>query len=308
MPIHWLDEAQITERISVPYEWQRLDLSRLTGLIMLVGGTDTGKTTLFQYLLSRAISVGGKAMAVDADPGQSRLGPPTTLSLGVFASPGGGAIKQRIWHRFVASTTPAGHMLQVLSGCGRLMQKARETADGLIVMDTSGLVEAEKGGARLKLSKIDLLQPSVLIALQKGRELESWVRPLRIAKRVSVIDMPCAPAVQERNFMERQTYREKAFSRYFKKSVIRDFYWPHYGVFPYPRFYENRLIAFEDKSGFTLALGIVHGVDISKRTVSVLTPLTEAAVGRVSSIQLGDLVLDPATFKHYLTHPAVKKG
>jgi polynucleotide 5'-kinase involved in rRNA processing len=175
-------------------------------------------------------------------------------------------------------------------------------------MDTSGLVDAEKGGARLKLSKIDLLQPSVLIVLQKARELESWVRPLRIAKRVSVVDMPCAPAVRERNFLERQTYREKAFSRYFKKSVLRDFYWPKYGVFPYPRFYENRLIAFEDKNGFTLALGIVKGVDIAERTVSVLTPIAEDALGRVSSIQLGDLVLDPNTFEHSLTHPAGKKG
>jgi polynucleotide 5'-hydroxyl-kinase GRC3/NOL9 len=308
MPIHWLDEAQVTERMTVPPEWQRLDLSRMAGLVMLVGGTDTGKTTLFQYLVSRTLSMGENAMAMDADPGQSRLGLPTTMSLGVFESSGPGEIRQRIWHRFVGSTTPVGHMLQVLSGCGRLLQKAREMSDGLVIMDTSGLVDAEKGGARLKLSKIDLLQPSVLIVLQKARELESWVRPLRIAKRVSVVDMPCAPAVRERNFLERQTYREKAFSRYFKKSVLRDFYWPKYGVFPYPRFYENRLIAFEDKNGFTLALGIVKGVDIAERTVSVLTPIAEDALGRVSSIQLGDLVLDPNTFQHSLAHPAGKKG
>ncbi|MDZ7830323.1 MAG: polynucleotide 5'-hydroxyl-kinase [Desulfobacterales bacterium] len=307
MPIHRLDEEKLTEGISVPPEWEGLDLSRMSGLIMLVGGVDTGKTTLFRYLLSSSIAMHGKAAALDADPGQSRLGPPTTISLGMFEGLRNQEIRQRIRHWFVGATTPAGHMLQMLSGCGRLLQKAREISDGLIIMDTSGLVDPEKGGVRLKLSKIDLLQPSVLIVLQKERELESWIRPLRIGKRVSVIDMPAAPAVRERDYMERQSYRENSFRRYFKRAVLQDFYWPGYGVFPYPRFDKDRLLAFEDKNGFTLGLGIVQGVNIPARTVTVFSPLTENLAGQAASIQIGDVVLDPATFQHALTYPAGKK-
>lgn len=306
MPIHWLDEEKLTEGISVPPEWRRLDISRMSGLVMLVGAVDTGKTTLFRYLLSSSIAMHGKAAALDADPGQSRLGPPTTISLGLFGSAGRRERRQRMRHWFVGATTPAGHMLQMLSGCGRLLKKAREITDGLIIMDTSGLVDPEKGGVQLKLSKIDLLQPSVLIVLQKDRELESWIRPVRIGKRVLVIDMPAAPAVRKRDYMERQSYREESFRRYFKRAVLRDFYWPTYGVFPYPRFDEDRLLAFEDKNGFTLGLGIVQGVDIPARTVTVFSPLTENLAGRAASIQIGDVVLDPATFQHALIHPAGK--
>lgn len=308
MPIDWFYNKIISGAIDIPSEWERLDLSCVSGLIMLVGETDTGKTTLFRYLVSSSIAMHGKVLAVDADPGQSRLGPPTTISLGLFESSGRREIRQRIWHRFVGSTTPAGHMLQMLSGSGRLLEKAREISDGLIIMDTSGLVDPEKGGVRLKLSKIDLLQPSVLIVLQKTRELESWIRPIRIGKRISVIDMPAAPAVRERDFMERQSYREKIFQRYFKQAVIQDFYWPDYGVFPYPGFSKNRLLAFEDKRGFTLGLGIVDGVNISSRTVSVFTPLPENLVGRASSLQIGDVVVNPSTFQHALTHPAGRKA
>lgn len=288
----------------LPPELMELNLVDLSGLIMVVGGPDSGKTTLVQYLAERLLAVHGSAACLDADPGQSRLGPPTTFTLECTRNSGGDAVKKSRWQRFVGSVSPAGHMLQVLSGCGRLVQKARETGAGVIVMDTSGLVDPQKGGARLKLAKIDLLEPSVLIVLQQAREPASWVRALKLARRTRVVAMTCPPAVRRRDFPERKTYREAAFRRYFCDAGIRTFYWPDYGVFPDLCFFRNRLVAFEDRQGFVLGLGIVREYDRFAKTVSAWTCLTDSQKGQVAAISLGDVVLDPSNFSHYVTHPA----
>ena len=286
----------------LPAELNESKLMDLAGLIMVVGASDAGKTTLVRSLVSRLLALQGRVACIDADPGQSRLGPPTTFSLELLKQSNGHAIKKS-WQRFIGSVSPAGHMLQVLAGCGRLVQKARETMDGAIVMDTSGLVDPQKGGVRLKLAKIDLLEPSVLIVLQKAGELEFWVRPLRSARITRVVDIRCAAAVRQRDFSQRQAHREAALRRYFTHAGIRTFYWPDYGVFPDPSFFRHRLLAFEDRQGFVLKLGIVTGCDIAAKEVSVWTPLTEAQSRRVAVISLGDVVVDPSSFTHSITGP-----
>ncbi len=292
----------------LPPEFEELNLMELSGLIMVAGGPDSGKTTLVQYLVDRLLAVQGSAACLDADPGQSRLGPPATFTLECILNAGGHAEKKSRWQRFVGSVTPAGHMLQVLSGCGRLVQKARETGVGVIVMDTSGLVDPQKGGARLKLAKIDLLEPSVLIVLQQADELASWVRPLKRARRTRVLTMTCPPVLRRRDFPERRAYREAAFRRYFRDAGLRTFYWPDYGVFPDLCFFRNRLVAFEDRQGFVLGLGIVREYDRFAKTVSAWTCLTDTQKRRVAAISLGDVVLDPSNFSHSITHPAPEKN
>ena len=50
-------------------------------LILVIGGADTGKTTLVE-ILAGFLSRGTVAGLVDADIGQSHLGPPTTVAWG----------------------------------------------------------------------------------------------------------------------------------------------------------------------------------------------------------------------------------
>ncbi|MBS3757660.1 MAG: hypothetical protein KGY61_03255 [Desulfobacterales bacterium] len=294
---------RLNDAVEVPPDWQRLDPSGMSGLIMLVGDSDTGKTTLFRYLVDRLSAMHRQVFVVDADPGQGRLGPPTMISLAVVEASGARHVTRHIRHRFVGSTSPSAHMLQVLTGCARLVEKARGIGAGPIVMDTSGLIDPQKGGLRLKFAKVDLLRPSVLIGLQRGRELENLLATLRIGQQTSIIEIKCASAVRRRQFDERQSFREESFRQYFKNAAPQTFFWPRYGVFPYPRFCMNGLLGFADEAGFALGLGIVKKIEACSKTISVLTPLTEEAQSRIRGIQLGDVALDPSTFKHSLRHP-----
>jgi len=72
-------------------------------------------------------------------------------------------------------------------------------------------------------------------------------------------------------------------------------HWPQFAVFPAPRFHLNRLVSMEDEEGHALALGIVTEIDRTARRVRLKTPL--ASLNGVDAIRLGDLVVDPETFR-----------
>jgi polynucleotide 5'-hydroxyl-kinase GRC3/NOL9 len=64
--------------IIAPQEWYApLDaLDKERGVAILIGATDTGKSTLAKILITNLCKRGLKVAPVDADIGQSILGPP----------------------------------------------------------------------------------------------------------------------------------------------------------------------------------------------------------------------------------------
>ena len=55
--------------------------------VLLIGGMDTGKTTLSRELLAAALAAGRPAALLDADVGQKTVGPPATISLKIVRGP-----------------------------------------------------------------------------------------------------------------------------------------------------------------------------------------------------------------------------
>jgi len=66
--------------IDIPREWTQIDFNKLSGTLMVIGGTDVGKSTFARYLYSHLAGRGSKVAFIDGDPGQSNLGPPGTMT------------------------------------------------------------------------------------------------------------------------------------------------------------------------------------------------------------------------------------
>ena len=64
-----------------------LDDLRQARTILLLGATDTGKTTFLTWLANILLAQERRIAIVDADVGQSSLGPPTTIGLSVVTAP-----------------------------------------------------------------------------------------------------------------------------------------------------------------------------------------------------------------------------
>jgi polynucleotide 5'-kinase involved in rRNA processing len=72
--------------IHIPQEWQRFAPASLKGTVMVIGRSDTGKTTLARYLFHQLCRHYGKVGFLDCDVGQSTLGLPTTMTLALSAT------------------------------------------------------------------------------------------------------------------------------------------------------------------------------------------------------------------------------
>lgn len=271
-----------------------LALGRTDGVILIVGEPNTGKSTLARHLFKQAQEKGTVTAYLDGDPGQSTIGPPATMAVAT-GRPGEGTFPpagtELTW--FVGAVSPRRHMLPMLSGAVRLSRAALEREADLLLYDSSGLVDPQQGGAALKRALVDVLQPAAIVAIQRRKELQELLCGWRHSG-LSVSQVAPSPDVKQRNAADRQAYRARRFRRYFQSAHRLALPRKRLATVHSPRWRRNQVVALRDREGFTLALGIVleekDGGDLV-----VLTPLSEP--DRVALLELGDLLLDPDTFK-----------
>jgi polynucleotide 5'-hydroxyl-kinase GRC3/NOL9 len=280
-------------RIEIPGRWHDLEAETWRGPVLVLGASDTGKSTFARYLYDRLGVAHGRIAYLDGDVGQSHLGPPTTLTLALNGEastfpPDG---PQRVW--FVGSNSPTGHMLPMVTGLARLADFAAKEGAAATVIDTTGLVNPGQGGAALKWAVVDLLRPCTVVGFQRREELEPILAPLRRLSDLSVHTLPIAAAVRERSREDRIAHRTAQYRDYFKHARRSPLAYRDLAVFPRIAFRPGRLAALEDREGFTLALGVVDQARGGK--VWLHTPWQGDE--DVSAIRLGDLEIDLHTYK-----------
>ncbi len=272
-----------------------IDLSAPGFLIMVIGPPDSGKSTLAQLIYHQLCMEYSQVAYLDGDPGQSTLGPPTTLSLAINRRGDRSFPPQgRMWRHFIGSTSPRGHMLPMLVGVHRLVQKARENGIQVVVYDTCGLVNAREGGLALKLAEIELLQPSMLIALQREKELETLLEAIK-AYPCRVVRCSPSSQVRPRSAEERRNYRARRFKEYFHQADVLtlDRSTLPLAVIAPSSLQPSQIISLEDAQGFVLALGILQ--ETNEGQFHILTPLKKVEACRI--LRAGSLLLDSHTFQ-----------
>jgi polynucleotide 5'-hydroxyl-kinase GRC3/NOL9 len=288
--------------MTAPKEWYDLldVLKEEKGIAILLGATDTGKSTLAQFLIFNLCQRGLKVALVDADIGQSFLGPPTTIGLSVFKSdPDWQLILSPPEIFFVGSITPEGHFPIYLKGVKRMVEKAPSYGAETILVDTTGFVLGE-GGKELKKRKIELLSPRFILALQKSDELEPILEHYKENALPRILRLPLSEQVRPRTVEERRIYRTDKFQEYFKYSVIHELdiddvkvegevLDPNGETFPldWALRINGLLIGLKGSDDETLALGLVKNYSEEKKRLRVSTPFRE--MERVRTIQLSSL-------------------
>lgn len=188
-------------------------------LTMVIGGSDTGKTTLIARLAQEIVAAGERCAVIDADVGQSNIGPPTTIGLGEFRS-GIESLSQIDAHAiyFVGSPSPVGHLLPSVTGTRKMVDKARESGFQRILIDTTGLIHGALGEA-LKGHKAELVGPDLIVVLQREQECAHLIRRIRTVASGTVAVLRPADHVRTRSFAERKDFRERSLQAYFSRST-----------------------------------------------------------------------------------------
>ncbi|HIE09834.1 MAG TPA: hypothetical protein EYP65_08305 [Armatimonadetes bacterium] len=191
------------------------------GITLVIGEVDTGKSCLCAFLAGSLAEGGFKTAVVDADVGQSDIGPPTTIGLGEV--PGRlsslSECKELALH-FVGHCSPEGFLLQTLVGTVRLAVEALRMGFEQVVVDTTGLVHGP--GRALKLAKATLLQPRHIVFIEREEELSALRAWLPSACDAKVHTLRPSPRVRERSREERRERRKALFASYFEgaKEVV----------------------------------------------------------------------------------------
>jgi polynucleotide 5'-hydroxyl-kinase GRC3/NOL9 len=181
-------------------------------VILVIGESDTGKTSLVTRLANALCAARRTVAVVDADLGQSEIGPPTTIGLGRVARPLARLSEASVLAlRFVGVTSPARDALTAVVGTRVLVDRALALGFDKIVIDTSGLVRGDIG-RRLKQAKIDVLRPDLVVALQREGECESILHAYAAASRPRVVRVPAFVPVGRRTPADRRRHRERALA------------------------------------------------------------------------------------------------
>jgi len=293
------------EGMAIPRAWACIPWDSLRGVVMVIGAVDTGKSTLVRFLWWQ-LAAHRRLAIVDADVGQATLGPPTTQTLRMASEedPQEFPPRGRLARWFVGAISPRGHMLPTVIGVHRLTALARRWGADTVLVDTTGMVSPSAGGVALKWAKFDLLQPHVVIVLQREQEMEPLIAPWRELRRFHLVELPVSPLVRPRSREERIAWRQHRFRMYFRRahvlrlsltqvSLLYDRQTGEEAPFLVP----GQLIGFLDRWGFLVALGIVR--TMTRDHVEVLTPLRD--VQRVTAIRPGSIALDESFRDRRLT-------
>jgi polynucleotide 5'-hydroxyl-kinase GRC3/NOL9 len=288
--------------IIAPEEWYTtLDvLEKEKGITILLGTTDTGKSTLAKFLIFNLCQRGLKVALVDADIGQSFLGPPTTIGFSVFKSdPDWEVVLSPPEIFFVGSTTPEGYFTIHLKGVKRMVEKAPSYGAEVIIVDTTGFILGD-AGKELKRRKIDLLSPRFILALQKSDEIEPILNLYQENPLYKIFRLPLSEQVRLRSMEERRVNRINKFRDYFKHSVTQELAIedvqiegkvldPNGETLPldWSLQINGLLIGLKDSNDETLALGVIRNHFGEKKVVRVFTPLRD--IQEVKTIQLSSL-------------------
>ncbi|WP_069808218.1 Clp1/GlmU family protein [Vulcanisaeta thermophila] len=192
---------------TIPREWDSVD--NLEGIALVIGGVDSGKTTLVTYLLNKYVTRGLGVCVVDADVGQSSIGPPGVVGLSCIGLP---TPSLDLLHMtagyFVGCTSPSQCIGRFLSGVSVMVREALASRPALVLVDMPGWVDA--GGVELIRDVIDAVAADYVISIELNRRFQ-----------VQTIKLPRPRYVRARGPSERRELRVRLLRRYL--SNLRSF-------------------------------------------------------------------------------------
>lgn len=213
-------------------DWRKLasQVVKPQQIVLVIGATDAGKSTFCRFLADFALAKGFKVACVDADIGQSQIGPPTTIGVKSFV-PIVESAQNRVENRivfdgtadqlyFVGDVSPNGHFLETLTGVRLMVDSAREADADFIIVDTTGYVH-NPPAVILKQHKIELIRPNHLVCIGRSTEFEQITACYSQQEWLNIHYLLPHRSVRLKSSHLRSRYRKDRFDRYFSESRVQ---------------------------------------------------------------------------------------
>jgi len=228
---------------------------------------------------------------VDADIGQSHLGPPTTVGWAVLDSPQvdfSNLTASGI--SFVGDVTPERHLLQLTAAIVQGVQQVSKVTKSIII-DTPGFIRGPAAAA-LWWTVQRILRPDLVLAVQRydelGDILAGWASAHRQIEHVK------APEIPAKSWETRRRYRQKQFAKYLRNSSLYNIDLTDVAVQTIGRLSGDmlvgRLVGLRGEKGLDRAVGIIDEWQEDKGIVVVRAPQLDPQ--QVRCLIIGDATAD----------------
>ena len=210
---------------TIPKSWEDaantiLELKNLPATVMIVGGIDSGKTSFSAYLANKALKMKKSVAIIDADLGQSDVGPPSTIGSCRITKPIRDPFEISAENVcFIGVTSPGGLVPKVIDGIAKVKEKVMKRGASLLIVNTDGWIDGEDA-IRYKVALAKQIQPDMVVAIQEKNELTFLLGALIETQNLAI---ESSPAVRKRDQEERRLLRELAYKKYLKGATVESF-------------------------------------------------------------------------------------
>jgi len=262
-----------------------------TGTCLILGAADTGKTTLAAALAKR-LAPSRPVGIVDADIGQSHIGPPTTVGWAVATEHHSDFLQLfAAGISFVGDVTPVGHLLQLTAAIIQSVNQASKAAE-LIIVDTPGFVSGPAASA-LWWTVQHVLNPKLILAVQNNDELSDILAGLHhLSSHLEIIQPPSQ--IKAKSPQERRAYRQSQFNKYFQDSLLHNINLSDIAVQATWNLSRNspvsHIAALRKRDGTDVAIGIIKDWHSDKNIAAIKAPQLE--MREIRCLIIGDVTID----------------
>ena len=201
----------------LPSDWLSLRIEIqpvLNNKIVVLGSSDSGKTTLLKYLAYNLPKDTQTVGLIDLDVGQNSLGLPGTINLAKFTSTG----ISLIYSKYFGHISPAGNSNLFLQTVQSFFEKVKTFKFNWLFVDTSGYIHNSEAIA-IKKGLLTIINPQIVLLL--GKDVKHFDKKL-ITRNIRYISIPSAieGIKKEKNPVIRRRKRKERFQYYFFNSKL----------------------------------------------------------------------------------------
>lgn len=272
---------------TIPASWKRAAAAlkeMQEGKVIILGPTDVGKSTLCVYLVNKLLNDLQNLRVIDADIGQTDLGPPTTIARAAALQPIASLPELAPDARlFIGHTSPSYVQRKLIRGIQKLSSKCE---GALTIINTDGWI-AERDAILYKIDLITNVNPELVLGLEYADELQ----PILASVRAHSMKIDAAKNALERSRGDRRDIRVSSYRRFLEGALTRSINLRGIqisvpGHFPSvtalnSRKLRNLIIGLLDEDGYLMQIGIL--TDIERDAVRIYSRPAE----EISTIEVG---------------------
>jgi len=201
---------------TIPTTWKEAAdavMQMESGITIVIGDVDTGKTTFCTYLANSLLKTGVKVALIDADIGQADVGPPTTISLTFVEdyTSGLSSLSAKALF-FTGHISPSPVMEKVIHGIEKLVALQRSSPHPAVI-NTDGWVADERAVA-YKLRMANAVSPDLAVGIGNGPGVQSILENVKATS----IRIESPSIIRRRSREERRQLRERGYRKYLEKA------------------------------------------------------------------------------------------